>query len=66
MVDTAQSAQAPTLLALLAHPVCIELIKAELHCIRSVENLLFYLHVQRYRQVTRPATRKALARCIYE
>ena len=55
----------PSLLSLLSHPVCVELLKAELQAIHSVENVVFYLHVQRFRQMTRPATRKAIAGCIY-
>ena len=66
--DAAQlSAQPnPSLLTLLSHPVCLELVKTELERIHSVENLIFFLHVQRYRFLTRPSTRKALALCIYE
>ena len=51
--------------AILAHPVCVELLKAELQAIHSVENLVFYLHVQRYRLLSRSSTRHALAHCIH-
>ena len=57
---------APTLTALLSHPVCVELVKAQLHAIHSVENLQFYLHVQRYRQLTRSHTRRTLAIFIFD
>ena len=59
------SSPAPTLLTLLSHPVCVELVKAELQQIHSLENLGFNLHAQRYRQVSRPGTRKMVACCIY-
>ena len=41
-VGSAAPAAAP-MTALLAHPVCVELLKAELQAIHSVENLVFYL-----------------------
>ena len=67
---TAENAQpstaAPTLQMLLSHPICVEVLKAELQAIHSVENLIFYLHATRYRHVQSPKLRKLLATAIHE
>ena len=55
----------PSLLSLLSHPVCVELIKSELQLIRSVENVVCYLHIQRYRRMMQPRLRKLLAAHIH-
>ena len=55
-----------TLLELLAHPVCVELVKDELHRIHSVENLVFYLHAVRYRQLQNAKARRVVAQQLYD
>ena len=42
---------APSLLHLLQNPVCVEVLKDELEKIHSVEHLMFFLHVIRYRKL---------------
>lgn len=56
----------PTLVELLAHPVCVELVKDELERIHSVENLVFYLHAVRYRHLQAAKTRRMLAQLIFD
>ena len=56
----------PTLIELLAHPVCVELLKDELERIHSVENLVFYLHAVRYRRLQTARTRRILATLIFD
>ena len=56
----------PSLATLLSHPVCLELVKGQLQQIHSVENLAFFVHVQRYKKLRRPGTLKSLARCIFD
>ena len=56
----------PGLAALLTHPVCIEVIKAALQQVHSAENLVFYLHVQRYKRMHTVKLRKLLAACIHD
>ena len=56
----------PTLLELLSHPVCVELVKDELERIHSVENLVFYLHVVRYRQLQNAKARRLVAQQLYD
>ena len=56
---------APSLLTLLSHPVCVEVVKARLMAIHSVENLSFYLLAVRYRLVQSPKLRRSLASAIY-
>ena len=56
----------PTLVELLAHPVCVELLKDELERIHSVENLVFYLHAVRYRRLQTAKTRRMLASLIFD
>ena len=55
----------PTLAELLSHPVCVELLKDELERIHSVENLVFYLHVVRYRQLDAARARRMVATLIF-
>ena len=55
----------PSLLTLLSHPVCVEVLKAELLQVHSVENLIFYLHAVRYRNVQSGKLRKMLAVAIH-
>ena len=59
------SAITPTLQMLLSHPVCVEILKAELLAIHSVENLIFYLHAVRYRLLQSAKLRKLLATAIH-
>ena len=54
------------LAALLVHPACVAVIKGELQAIHSVENLLFYLHAQRYRQLQSSKLRKLIATAMYD
>ena len=56
----------PTLVELLAHPVCVELVKDELERIHSVENLVFYLHAVRYRRLQSAKARRMLATLIFD
>ena len=56
----------PTLAALLSHPVCVEVVKAQLQQQHSVENLVFFLHVRRYKQVGTARLRRALAVAIVD
>ena len=56
----------PTLVELLAHPVCVELLKDELERIHSVENLVFYLHAARYRQLQSARARRLVGTLIYD
>ena len=56
----------PSLLTLLSHPVCVEVLKAELQQVHSVENLIFYLHAVRYRHVQSAKLRKLLAVAIHD
>ena len=56
----------PSLLTLLSHPVCVEVLKAELQQVHSVENLVFYQHAVRYRLVQSAKLRKMLAAAIHE
>ena len=51
---------------LLAHPVCVEVLKAALQEVHSVENLVFYLHVQRYKRMQSTRLRKLLASYIHD
>ena len=60
------TAKPPTLLELLAHPVCVELVKDELERIHSVENLVFYLHAVRYRQLQSAKAKRAVAQQLYD
>ena len=55
-----------SLASLLSHPVCLELLKGELQQIHSVENLMFFVHVRRYKKLRRPGTLKSVARCIFD
>jgi hypothetical protein len=55
----------PSLAQLLQHPVCVEVIKAELALIHSVENVMFYQHAVRYRKVVNDVLRAQLARHIH-
>ena len=55
----------PTLVQLLHHPVCVEVVKAELAQVHSVENAIFYLHVIRYRKIVNDDLRSHLARYIH-
>ena len=57
---------AQQLSVLLAHPVCLEVLKAALQEVHSVENLVFYLHVQRYKRMQSTRLRKLLASCIHD
>ena len=59
-------AATPTLQQLLSHPICVEVLKAELLTIHSVENLIFYLHAVRYRHVQSAKLRKLLAVAIHD
>ena len=63
---TAHSAAHGGLATLLLHPTCIAVIKGELQAIHSVENLVFYLHAQRYRQLQSAKLRKTIATAMYE
>ena len=63
---SAATSRKPTLVELLSHPVCVELLKDELERIHSVENLVFYLHVVRYRQLQNPRARKMVATLIFD
>ena len=57
----------PSLSQLLQHPVCVELLKDELERLRSVENLIFYLHALRYRKLLQqPKARKAIAHFMFD
>ena len=47
--STQPSGACPPLSALLAHPVCVALLKVELSSLQSVHLLLFALHCRRYR-----------------
>ena len=60
------SAKPPTLYELLSHPVCVELVKDELTRIHSVENLVFYLHAVRYRQLQNNRARRSIAQQLYD
>ena len=60
------TAKPPTLLELLTHPVCVELVKDELDRIHSVENLVFYLHAVRYRQLQNVKARRVVAQQLYD
>ena len=55
----------PSLMTLLSHPVCVEVLKAELQQVHSVENLIFYLHAVRYRLLQSAKLRKLLATAIH-
>ena len=61
-----ESLSALALPVLLSHPVCVEAVKAALQEVHSVENLIFYLHVQRYRRMQSARLRRALACCIHQ
>ena len=64
---TTQAAIAkPTMAELLAHPVCVELLKDELERIHSVENLVFYLHAVRYRQLDGARARRLVAQQLFD
>ena len=56
----------PALSVLLAHPVCVALLKAELSAAQSVHSLLFVLHCQRYRMLRSARLRRAVAARIYD
>ena len=56
----------PTLVELLSHPVCVELLKDELSRIHSVENLIFYLHAARYRTLQNAKARRVVAQQLYD
>ena len=56
----------PSLSLLLSHPVCAEVLKAELQQLHSVENLVFYQHAVRYRHVQSARLRKTLAAAIHD
>ena len=58
---TTNTAGSAGLATLLMHPACIAVIKGELQAIHSVENLIFYLHTQRYKQLQSAKLRKAIA-----
>ena len=62
----ASAAHSGGLAALLVHPACIAVIKSELQAIHSVENLIFYLHVQRYRQLQSAKLRRQVATAMYD
>ena len=51
---------------LLVHPACVAVIKGELQAIHSVENLIFYLHAQRYRQLQSAKLRKTVATAMFD
>ena len=55
----------PSLAEMLLHPVCVELLKDALSHIHSEENLVFYLHVTRYRRLGNGKLRTVLANEIY-
>ena len=57
----------PSLMQLLHHPVCVEVLKDELERIHSVENIIFFLHALRYRKLlTSVKTRRAVATQLFE
>ena len=56
----------PSLAEMLLHPVCVELLKDALSQIHSEENLIFYLHVSRYRRLSTGKLRTLLANEIYD
>ena len=56
----------PTLVELLSHPVCVEVLKDELSRIHSVENLVFYLHAVRYRQLQNAKARRVVGQQLYD
>jgi hypothetical protein len=51
----------PSLETIIDHPVAVEVFKQELMKTRSVESLVFLLHVRRYHALISSATRKLLA-----
>ena len=63
---TSNTAGSAGLATLLMHPACIAVIKGELQAIHSVENLIFYLHTQRYKQLQSAKLRKAIATAMYD
>ena len=66
MLASANTAGNAGLSTLLQHPACVAVIKGELQAIHSVENLIFYLHAQRYRQLQSAKLRKTVATAMYE
>ena len=50
---------------LLAHPVCIELVKDELLRSHSVENLLFWIDVQRFKRLKSYKLKRMIGMAIY-
>ena len=64
--STRADAAPQTMAAFLSHPVCVEVLKAALQQVHSVENLVFYLHVQRYKRLQSARLRRLLAACIHE
>ena len=56
----------PSLTEMLLHPVCVELLKDALSHIHSEENIIFYLHVTRYRRLAIGKLRTVLANEIYD
>ena len=63
---SAATTRGPTFVELLSHPVCVELLKDELERIHSVENLVFYLHASRYRQLHSSRARRLIATLIVD
>ena len=56
----------PSLLELLSHPVCVELLKDEMERLHSVELLLFHLYAVRYSRMQSAKLRRLLGRSIYD
>ena len=65
-VDSTSKVVNSGLAAVLVHPACEAVIKGELQARHSVENLIFYLHAQRYRQLQSARLRKTVATAMYE
>ena len=64
--DASKEWPLPSLAEMLLHPVCLELLKDALSQIHSEENLVFYLHVTRYRRLANGKLRTVLANEVYD